>query len=131
MDDVDLKILEILRQDSRTKFVKIAEVVGLTEGAVRKRVKKMMDEGAIIRFTIETKAEVEGIVLVKTDPALTRQAAQKIKKFSDKVFEVSGDYDIAALIQAYTIEELNRRVDEIRGLAEVLNTNTLIKLVSD
>jgi len=131
MDDIDLKILEILRRDSRTKFVKIAEVVGLTEGAVRKRVRKMLDEGTIMKFTIETKAEVEGIVLVKTDPALTREAAQKIKKFSDKVFEVSGDYDVAALIQAYTMEELNRKVDEIRGLREVLNTNTLIKLVSD
>jgi len=131
MDDIDLKILEILRRDSRTKFVKIAEVVALTEGAVRKRVKKMLDEGTITKFTIETKSEVEGIVLIKTDPALTREAAQKIKKFSDKVFEVSGDYDIAALIQAYTMEELNRKVDEIRGLPEVLNTNTLIKLVSD
>ncbi len=131
MDGTDLKILEMLRRDSRTKFVKIAEAVGLTEGAVRKRVKKMLEEGTIEKFTVETKTDVEGIVLVKTDPALTKQAAQKIKSFSDKVFEVSGDYDIAALIQACTIEELNRKVDEIRKIPEVINTNTLIKLTSD
>ena len=81
MDDINLKILEMLRQDSRTKFVKIAEFVGLTEGAVRKRVKKMLNEGTIMKFTIETKAEVEGIVLVKTKPALTNETAQKIKVF--------------------------------------------------
>ena len=131
MDEIDIKILEILRQDSRTKYVKIAEIVDLTEGAVRRRVKKMLEQGIIRKFTIETKAEVEGIVLVKTDPAQTRKVALKIKGVSDKVFEVSGDYDIAALIQAYSIEELNRKVDNIRGLPEVLDTNTLIKLVSD
>lgn len=131
MDEIDIKILEILRQDSRTKYVKIAEIVDLTEGAVRRRVKKMLEQGVIRKFTIETKAEVEGIILVKTDPAQTRKVALKIKGVSDKVFEVSGDYDIAALIQAYSIEELNRKVDNIRGLPEVLDTNTLIKLVSD
>ncbi len=131
MDEIDIKILEILRQDSRTKYVKIAEIVDLTEGAVRRRVKKMLEQDVIRKFTIETKAEVEGIILVKTDPAQTRKVALKIKGVSDKVFEVSGDYDIAALIQAYSIEELNRKVDNIRGLPEVLDTNTLIKLVSD
>jgi len=131
MDKTDIKILELLRQDSRTKYVKIAENVGLTEGAVRRRIKKMLEDGTIRRFTVETRAEMEGIVLVKTDPAQTKNATLKIKNISEKVFEVSGDYDIAALIQAYTIEELNRKVDKIRVLPEVLETNTLVKLVSD
>jgi len=131
MDKIDVKILELLRRDSRTKYVKIAEIVGLTEGAVRRRIKKMLEDGTIRGFTIETKAEVEGIVLVKTGPDQTRDAAFKIKEISDRVFEVSGGYDIAASIQAYSIEELNKKVDEIRKLPEVLDTNTLIKLMSD
>lgn len=131
MDKIDVKILEVLRRDSRTKYVKIAEMVGLTEGAVRRRIKKMLGDGTIRKFTVETRVEMEGIVLVKTDPAQTRNVTLKIKNISEKVFEVSGDYDIAALIQAYTMEELNRKVDEIRSLPEVLETNTLVKLVSD
>ncbi len=131
MDKIDVKILELLRRDSRTKYVKIAEMVGLTEGAVRRRIKKMLDDGTIRRFTVETRVEMEGIVLVKTDPAQTKNATLKIKNISERVFEVSGDYDIAALIQAYTMKELNRKVDEIRALPEVLETNTLVKLVSD
>lgn len=131
MDEIDEKILEILRRDSRARYVKIGKLVGLTEGAVRRRIRKMVEQGVIRSFTVETRAEVEGIVLIKTDPAQTRNVALKIKDASDRVFEVSGDYDIAALIHAYNIEELNRKVDEIRSLPEVLNTNTLIKLVSD
>lgn len=129
MDEIDIKILEILKKNSRTKYVRVGEIVGLTEGTVRRRVKKMLEEGVITRFTIETKAEMEGIVLVKTDPAQTREAAQRIKEVSERVFELSGDYDVAALIQSYTIEELNRKVDSIRRFPGVLDTKTLVKLV--
>ncbi len=129
MDETDIKILEILKKNSRTKYVKVGEIVGLTEGAVRRRVKKMVEDGVITRFTVETRAEMEGIVLVKTDPAQTGEAARRIKGVSERVFELSGAYDVAALIQSYTIEELNRKVDSIRVFPGVLDTKTLVKLV--
>jgi len=128
MDDADRKILRILKKDARTKYVKIAELIGLTEGAVRRRVRKLVEDGAIKKFTVETTEEFEGIVLVETEPTRTGDATEKIRKIATRVFEVSGRYDIAALIQAYTMEELNRNIDEIRNLPQVLNTNTLIKL---
>ena len=128
MDEIDLKILRILRENSRAKYVRIAEEVGLSEGAVRRRIKSLLDTGVIRRFTIETTAEVEGIVLIRTEPTKTGEAASMVRRIAEKIFEVSGDYDIAAFIQAYTIEELNRRVDEIRNLPSVLSTNTLIKM---
>ena len=128
MDNADRKILRILKKDARTKYVKIAELIGLTEGAVRRRIRKLVEEGAIRRFTVETTEEFEGIVLVETEPTRTGDVTEKIKKIATRVFEVSGSYDIAALIQAYTMEELNRKIDEIRNLPQVLNTNTLIKL---
>ena len=128
MDETDLKILRILRENSRIKYVQIAKKIGLSEGAVRRRIRKLLDENIIKKFTIETAAEVEGIVLIKTDPTKTGEAVSKIRKMADKTFEVSGDYDIAAFIQAYTIEELNKKVDEIRKLPSVLSTNTLIRM---
>ncbi|MEM1507328.1 MAG: winged helix-turn-helix transcriptional regulator [Candidatus Bathyarchaeia archaeon] len=128
MDQVDLKILRILKEDARAKYTEIANKVGLTEGAVRRRIKQLREKGVIKRFTIETSIDIEGIVLVETEPAKTREVTQEIRKITDRVFEVSGEYDIAALIQAYTIEELNAKIDEIRNLPWVLNTKTLIKL---
>jgi Lrp/AsnC family transcriptional regulator of lysine biosynthesis len=130
MDEIDNKILEILKQNPREKYVRIAKKIGLSEGTVRRRIKKMLENGIIKRFTIELSLETEGIVLVKTNPIKTKEIVEKIKKVSDKVFEVSGDYDIAVLIQASTIDELNKKVDYIRGISGVLNTNTLIKLAS-
>jgi len=130
MDEIDLEILKILKKDARTKYVKIAESVGLTEGAVRRRIKSLVKEGVVKAFTIETATEFEGIVLVETGPTGTRDVVKNIGKIATRVFEVSGDYDVATLIQAYTIEDLNRKIDEIRKLSGVRNTNTLVNLTS-
>jgi len=128
MDSIDLKILRILKDNARMKYVNIAKKVGLTEGSIRRRIKKLQEDGVIKRFTIETTAEFEGVVLVETEPTMTSNVAKNMKKIATRVFEVSGDYDIAAFIQAYTIDDLNRKIDAIRNLPGVLNTNTLIKL---
>jgi len=128
MDNLDLEILKILKNNARAKYVSIAKEVGLTEGAVRRRIKRLQDEGTIRRFTIETMTEFEGVVLVETEPTMTRSVAKRMKRIAARVFEVSGDYDIAAFIQAYTMDDLNRKIDTIRNLPGVLNTNTLIKL---
>ena len=128
MDKIDLEILKILKSNARAKYVTIAKEVGLTEGAVRRRIKKLQRDGIIRKFTIETMAEFEGVVLVETEPTMTRNVAERMKRIAARVFEVSGDYDIAAFIQAYTIDDLNKKIDAIRNLPGVLNTNTLIKL---
>jgi DNA-binding Lrp family transcriptional regulator len=130
MDDIDLEILTLLKKNARAKYVKVAESVGLTEGAVRRRVKQLMKQGVIKRFTVETATEFEGIVLVETDPTATKKTTLNIGMIAARVFEVSGDYDIAALIQAYTMDDLNRKIDDIRKLAGVRTTNTLVKLTS-
>jgi len=49
----DLEIIRILRENARIPFVKIAEDLGVSEIAIRKRVKKLEKDGIIRRYTIE------------------------------------------------------------------------------
>lgn len=128
MDEIDRQILDILREDARASYIDIADKVDLTEGAIRKRVEKLKEEGVIKRFTIETSAEVEGLVIIKSDPARTTEAAKKVKEYAEKVYELSGEYDIIAAIHSYDITNLNKKVDKIREAPGVSYTSTLIKL---
>ncbi|MCD6223102.1 MAG: AsnC family transcriptional regulator, partial [Thermoplasmata archaeon] len=41
IDEIDKKILEILSNNARTPYTQIAKDVGLSEGAIRKRVAAM------------------------------------------------------------------------------------------
>jgi len=128
MDEIDTKILKLLKRNSRMSFIELGREVGLSEGAVRRRVKKMVKDGTIQRFTIEIKGEREAIVLIKTDPAKTSYVTERVREIAGKAFEVSGDFDVAVYITAPSIEEVNRMVDKIRNLPYVLETNTLIKM---
>lgn len=130
MDETDVKILNLLRQNSRTKNTEIARQVNLTERAVRARIEKLVREGVIKRFTVETSpVGVEGIVLIGTNVGRTGAVKEKARQMSDSVFECTGEYDVAVRLRADSLDELNRRVDELRSFPGVVRTSTLIKLV--
>ena len=129
MDETDIKILNLLRDNARMKNTEIARQVDLTERAVRARIEKLVREGVIKRFTVETSpVGVEGIVLIDTQVDKTLAIKEKARNMSDLVFECSGDYDVAVRLRADTLDDLNRRVDELRKLPGVNRTSTLVKL---
>ncbi|MBI2076278.1 MAG: Lrp/AsnC family transcriptional regulator [Candidatus Aenigmarchaeota archaeon] len=128
MDETDFKIINILRKDSRESFVYIAKALGVTEGTVRNRVKRLAREGVIKGFTIDYQAPVEGLVILKSSLKNSKALLAKLKEFSTNIFEISGEYDIAAIVEAQNIKELNKKVDRIRALKGVSGTNTAIKL---
>jgi Lrp/AsnC family transcriptional regulator of lysine biosynthesis len=130
MDDTDVKILNLLRENSRTKNTEIARQVGLTERAVRARIEKLGREGVIRKFTIETSpVGVEGIVLIDTHVGRTPSVKEKARELSDSVWECTGDFDVAVRLRADSLDELNKQVDELRAFPGVLRTSTLIKLI--
>ena len=47
LDDLDKKILGFLQQDGRMTFVTLAAHLGVSEGTIRKRVKRLEDGGVL------------------------------------------------------------------------------------
>ena len=45
IDERDRKILEILQDNSRLSNTEIAKIIGVSEGTIRKRIKRLIDEG--------------------------------------------------------------------------------------
>ena len=133
MDEIDEKILEILKRDARTPYTEIAKQVGLSEGAVRKRVKALVDSGVIKRFTIELSrpSQVGAVVLISVSTSTpTANVSKEIRKLSgvQDIYEVTGQYDIATIVLAENIDKLNDSIDAIRSIPGILNTNTMIIL---
>ena len=133
LDKIDRRLLELLEQDARMSYVDLGVKVGLSEAAVRRRVKKLQDEGIIKRFTVEIEVGqgASALTLVAVTPSTpTSQVSSKIKTLSgvQKVYEITGQYDIAVLITAPNIAEVNRCIDDIRKSEGVATTNTIIIL---
>lgn len=135
MDKVNRKIVEILKENGRATYINIGKKVGLSEGAVRKRIKTLVSSGVIKRFTVEIEftENAETITLLNIDPSFpTSEICEKLKKLPniETVYEVTGQYDIAVIISALSIAEVNDCVEKIRRLDGIAHTNTMIILRS-
>ena len=47
MDDLDINIIDILQKDGRASNAKIARGVGVSEGTIRRRLKKLIGDRTI------------------------------------------------------------------------------------
>lgn len=132
-DKVDEKIIEYLKEDSRESFVDIGKKLKLSESAVRRRVKQLVDNGTIKKFTLELGEEnaTSAIVLVSVDSATeTSKVSIKLAKLDGvkTVYEITGQYDITTIISASNISEINASIDALRKIPGVTDTNTVIIL---
>jgi len=131
-DKVDEHILEFLRKDSRESFVEIGKKLKLSESAIRHRVKNMVGNGEITKFTVEEGGgQPEALVLVSADSSIdTSKVSLKLTKLNGikKIYESTGQYDICVIVQAPTISEINICIDNLRKISGVTDTNTVIIL---
>jgi DNA-binding Lrp family transcriptional regulator len=132
MDELDRRILGILRRDSRTPYTEIADRVGTSEGTVRNRVERLIEEGIIERFTVATrtgnvKAMIEVSVAVDVD---TTGVSDRMAEWDevDFVWQVSGEEDIVMVVDAADTRAVNELITQARDLDEVQNTKTRLIL---
>ena len=133
MDEIDEKIVSILKENGRLSYTDIGEKTGLSEGAVRRRVKMLLELGTIKQFTIQIGSEkgAKAIVLLSIKPSIpTSEISEVLVKIRgvEGTYEVAGEYDISVIISASNIKEVNRCIDEIRSMEGIVNTNTMIVL---
>ena len=132
-DKIDERIVEYLKNDSRESFVDIGKKLKLSESAVRRRVKNLVDKGTINKFTIELGEEnaTSAIVLVSVDSSTdTAKVSTKLTSLDGvkTVYEITGQYDITVIISAPNIAEINSSIDALRKIPGVMDTNTVIIL---
>jgi DNA-binding Lrp family transcriptional regulator len=135
MDVKDKEIIKLLKDDGRAGYVEIGKQVGLSEGAVRKRVQTLIDSGVIRKFTVKIglMEGAEAIVLLATNPACpTQEVSKKIQAIPnvDTLYEVTGEYDIIAVIGGMSVNEVNECIEKIRRIEGIMKSNTMIILHS-
>ena len=135
MDETDREIIKILKNDGRATYSDIGKKVGLSEGAVRKRIKALVHSGVIRRFTVKVGLTegAEAITLLSVSPSFpTSHVSKMLKKFPnvETVYEITGQYDIAVIISGLNIAEVDECLEKIRRVDGVVNTNTMIILRS-
>ena len=132
MDALDRDILDVLRRDARTPYTEIADEVGTSEGTVRNRVDRLVDDGVIERFTVATHTgNVKAMIEIGVDVAVdTAGISERMADWEsvDFVWQVSGEEDLVLIVDAADTRGVNDLITRAREQEEVISTKTRLIL---
>ncbi|MFX1377143.1 MAG: Lrp/AsnC family transcriptional regulator [Promethearchaeota archaeon] len=118
MDIVDLKIMELLKENSRMSFNEISQSVGKTEATVRRRVKKLTEDGVIKKFTIDysinNKPRTRATVKVEPDFKEIKSILKELLEIEEitDIWRLSGDCGLFMKVEIGSIELFNPLIEE-------------------
>lgn len=135
LDDLDHQIIETLAQDARVSNRQIAAQLGVTEGTIRSRIKRLQDE-RMIQFTVVTDFRMAGspnlvMMGIHADP---NRVAALAKKLSDIpaiscVVVLLGRYSLFAMGLFTSLEAVNELIHKkIRTLDGVRDVEMLVSV---
>lgn len=127
-----MAVIKELLRNGRKSFVDIASELNVTETAIRKRVKKMEEEGIITRYSIEINPKrlgfgVKALIGLDTSPQRYLTVIQKLKKKDKilKLYSASGDHMIMMecwFIDDEELTEFLEHLEKINGVIDVCPT---------
>jgi DNA-binding Lrp family transcriptional regulator len=136
LDDIDRKILSLLRENSRRTLADIGEQVSLSVAAVKRRVARLERDGVIRGYTarIDTSMLGEGIEVVmevycadRTSPGDIRASFEHLDEVVT-AFTVSGDPDVVVRLRVENVAHLEQIVERVRHDPNVVRTRTMLVL---
>jgi Lrp/AsnC family transcriptional regulator for asnA, asnC and gidA len=119
LDRIDLKILRILNENARKSFREIGRELGISEGTVRNRVKRLTEKGIITGFhaSINPKNlgfEVVAILGLYIKPSKVEETLDKLKELDEivELYQTTGEYDAVCIAILKDIESLGNFLAE-------------------
>ncbi|MCU1427014.1 MAG: transcriptional regulator [Actinomycetia bacterium] len=134
LDDADKGLVELLQQDGRMAYTRLAASVGLSEAAVRKRVQRLIDDSVVQIVAVTDPLRLgfrrQAMVGVSTEGDI-RSVADALASIPeiDYVVFTSGSFDLLFEIVCEDDEHLLGVLnDKVRSIPGVRSTETFTYL---
>jgi Lrp/AsnC family transcriptional regulator, leucine-responsive regulatory protein len=139
LDEVDLELLRLLRDDGRAAVTRLARDLHLSRSAVHQRLSALAEKGVLTGFspTVDPARLGTGVaafVLLSGGPGgrleyePLRQQLQALPHV-EMASLVTGEADVLLLVRAGDLDELRRfLLEDLQGVAQLRSTLTLLVL---
>ena len=135
-DELDLKILSELVNDANISVPKLSEKIEINVSVVYSRIKRLINQGLIKRFTLEINESLLGypiraIVGCNINSKQRDKILQRITNLQEarEIVEITGRFDLLILLSAKSLDDLHvlisKKVAQIDGLT---HTETFIEM---
>ena len=135
IDEIDLQIINLLQEDSRLSFNKIANELGISVGTAYNRIKSLENRGVIKGYTaivdpVKVGYSLTAIVLIQAEGKHLLDVEKKISKINNVilVYDITGDYDIAVVARFKNRFDLNNFIKSLLAMPYVKRTVTNVVL---
>lgn len=131
----DERLLSVLRTNARTSISDLARMLNLSRSTVQTRIDRLEQTGVIKGYVVEygqkfVSSLVSAHVSIKVKQKLTTKTNVELKQIPQisELYAISGEYDLIAVVQAQSTEQLSHLLDDIGNLDGVERTNSAVVL---
>jgi Lrp/AsnC family transcriptional regulator, regulator for asnA, asnC and gidA len=133
LDDTSKRIIEQLQQDGRRSYAAIGAAVGLSEAAVRQRVQRLLDHGAMQIVAVTDPMTLgfrrQTMIGVRCSGELDEVAGQLAAMHEiDYVVITAGSFDLLVEVVCEDDDELLDILSRVRAIPSVTVTETFVYL---
>jgi Lrp/AsnC family transcriptional regulator, regulator for asnA, asnC and gidA len=117
LDEVNLRILDILGRDASRPFVEIAKELEISDATVHIRVRRLLAAGILRKFTIATDNVLLGydhlaFIGININEGSADEVIASLSQFDEilELHEIYGQFDLLLKIRAKSLEEMREIV---------------------
>ena len=137
MDDLDHRLLGLLRADSRSPAAALAKALKVSRGTVQNRIARMQAEGIIQGFTVTTRRELEpnrvrAMMTIVVEGERSSAVVRALRGLPEvaAIHTTNGRWDLVAELDTGTLTDFSRLLDQIRTIDGIASTETSILLAT-
>ena len=135
MDNIDKKLLALLRKNARTPIVNLAKILNVSRATVQNRIYKLEQNGIILGYTLKLKQEAETevvkvIMSILVEAKDEENVLQELQSFPEilSVYHTNGHWDLIAEVQSENLSQLGSLLGRIRSVEGIVQTEANLLL---
>src|SRR5437868_8469460 len=137
MDELDRKLLALLRANARESAVTLARKLKVSRGTVQNRIARMLAQRRIRGFTVRTAPEFEeGQIRAMMCIAIEGEHSAKVVKMLrgfpevEHIYTTNGRWDLVVELATDSLAGFSQVLDQVRAISGIAATETSLLLAN-
>lgn len=134
MDDLDRRLIGLLRHDARAPVAGLADALGVARATVRARLDRLIASGVIRGFTVLLGADVpdqlRAIMLIEVEGRATDRVTRRLQGFPEvrTLSATNGRWDLVAELEVADLAAFHDALARVREIDGISATETSLLL---
>ncbi|MBL4786496.1 MAG: Lrp/AsnC family transcriptional regulator [Cohaesibacteraceae bacterium] len=135
LDDLDRRLVRLLQMDARESTSSLARKLKVARSTVHERIERLKRDRVISGFSVvlandPNEPGSRAIVFVEIEPRAQNSIVEELESYPEitTCYAVNGAFDLALIVEAPQLEDIDAILDEVAAIRGVIRTVTNVVL---